>query len=187
MTDTSRAGSRFSGTVCFKKEPTMDDAFGAAPLLPDRVGPLPETTVQNPQTQLNQQPDTPMTKQLLEHLVREKDVELGMSLRAPDGTVGFYLSNDAANGPDEAFMLGREFAHVHPFPDHSLHMTLPDALRSAAISAGWAVPHPMAGLPTISRNLVMVFAPRDELELAVVKRLLTASANYARGLQPPFS
>ncbi len=61
-------------------------------------------------------------------------------MRAPAGTYGAYLKPEAAKGPAEAFLLPREFAHLHSAPDASFHLTLPEPIRSEAIEKGWAEP-----------------------------------------------
>ncbi len=76
------------------------------------------------------------------------DVELAPSMRAPAGTFGAYLTPEAANGHVEAFLLPREFAHLHSAPDASFHLTLPEPIRGEAIQKGWAEPHPLAGQPS---------------------------------------
>ncbi len=52
------------------------------------------------------------------------------------------------------------FAHIHLIPDGSIHLTLPPGVQEDAIDAGWAEPHPLAGLPTISNRILLVYAPR---------------------------
>lgn len=148
--------------------------------MPIRLGPAPRTTTTNPHMQLDQQPVTPFSAELLEQARRLSDVVLAPSRRAPVRTVGLYLLPEVANGPEEAFMLATEFAHVHPAPDFSMHLTLPEPLRTEAIAAGWAEPHPLAGLPTVSHLIVLLFAPRDAHELAVANALVKASWSYAR-------
>jgi hypothetical protein len=32
------------------------------------------------------------------------------------------LSEEVSGGPPEAFMIWREFAHIHPMPDGNLHI-----------------------------------------------------------------
>jgi hypothetical protein len=157
---------------------TLKDAAASTPL-PARAGPRPATTTTNPHTQLDQQPAQPLTSALVDAIRTLPGVVLGPSRRAPPRTIGFFLDAAHARGPAEAFMLGHEFAHVHPQPDSSLHLTLPEPLRSAAIAAGWAEPHPLAGYPTVSRDIVMVYAPRDAAELQTVIRLVAASWAYA--------
>ncbi len=65
--------------------------------------------------------------------------------------------------------------------DHSLHIALPPDLACAAIEASWAEPHPVARLGFIPETIVMVYAPRDTEELAVVERLLQVSYWFAGG------
>lgn len=80
------------------------------------------------------------------------------------GARAFVLEEDAALGPDEAFMVGREFAHLHPADDGSLHMMLPPDLAGAAELQGWGEPHPIARLGLIPPTAMMVYGPRDEGE-----------------------
>jgi hypothetical protein len=78
-------------------------------------------------------------------------------------------------------MIEREFAHLHPGGDQSLHLTLPPALAQEAIDSGWAELHPVARMGYIPATTVMVYAPRDEDELEVVYGLVQASYRYAGG------
>jgi acyl-coenzyme A thioesterase PaaI-like protein len=54
----------------------------------------------------------------------------------------------------------------------SLHLSLPPALYDEVLHAGWGEPHPISGT-------MLVFAPRDEGELEVVWRLVSAFYNWA--------
>ena len=161
-------------------KPSLPDPASAGPL-PSRSGIRPRTTVTNPHMQIDQQPARDVIDDLLRRLRAMPGILVGPSLRAPPGTIGFYLPPGAAQGSEAAFLLGREFAHVHPDPDGSLHLTLPPGLRERASVQGWAEPHPLAGYPTISAQTVMAYAPRDEAEVAIVAALVEASRRYARG------
>ncbi|EPX63552.1 hypothetical protein D187_005959 [Cystobacter fuscus DSM 2262] len=66
-------------------------------------------------------------------------------------------------------------------PGSALSLPLPEPLRSKAIASGWAEKHPLTGYPSVSRDIVMVYAPRDPAEIEVVTTLVTASWRYARG------
>jgi hypothetical protein len=77
-------------------------------------------------------------------------------------------------------LIDREFAHLHPAPDHSLHAMLPLETASEAVTAGWAEAHPVALRGLIPANAVMLYAPRDEAELAVIEQLVRASHAFAR-------
>lgn len=149
--------------------------------LPQRRGTTPTTTRQNPQQQLDQIPDQTNYTAFRQMVANWPGVIKRPSLRAPLGTVGLYLTDDNAKGPDEAFLLGTEFAHLHPLPDGSMHMVLPPRAHRAAIDSGWGIPHPMAGMPTVSPQTILIFAPRDAAEREVVKELISAAESYARG------
>jgi Family of unknown function (DUF5519) len=55
-------------------------------------------------------------------------------------------------GPPEAFLIGREFAHLHPAPDHSLHAMLASEVVAEAVEAGWSELHPVARMGVIPRT-----------------------------------
>ena len=108
--------------------------------------------------------------------VREQE-----SLISVPGARALWLA-EGADGPPEAFMIGSEFAHLHPVSsDQSLHMMLPPELAEEAIEAGWAEQHPVARRGLIPANAVMVYAPRDDWERGVVEELVSASHAFARG------
>jgi hypothetical protein len=155
--------------------------------LPPRRGVRPRTIPCAPHSQVDQ--IVPNARQLaaalIERLVGLDQVTLGHSLRAPPGSVGFYLDAAACCDNANAFLLGDEFAHVHLEDDCSLHAILPEPLRRAAIDAGWAEPHPLAGQPTVSPDTVMLYAPRDAEEVEVLAALVRASWANARGLNVP--
>lgn len=150
--------------------------------LPARSGPRPRTTPTNPHTQLDQQPaDAAIRQRLAQRLFTLPDVEERPSQVSVPGARALWLRDGVPAGPPEAFMIGREFAHLHPGRDLSLHATLPADVAEAAIAAGWAELHPVAMRGLIPANTVMIYAPRDEPEMDVVLSLLLASYQFAGG------
>jgi hypothetical protein len=151
------------------------------PPLPPRAGPRPSTTPTNPHTQLDQQPTDPRWPDELARRVFSLPgvVEMPSRISVP-GARALVLAPDEPVGPPEAFLIEREFAHLHPSPDHSLHAMLPLETASEAVEAGWAEPHPVALRGLIPRNGVMLYAPRDEAELDVIENLIRASHEFAR-------
>jgi phospholipase/carboxylesterase len=104
-------------------------------------------------------------------------VTVGESLVSVPGARAFHLDEVLARGPAKAFQRAREFAHLHPPSDGSLHMTLvPEAYREV-LAKGWGEPHPVSGT-------MMVWGPRNAEELEVVWRLVRLSYEYARGALP---
>lgn len=148
--------------------------------LPRRKGPKPVTSLGMPHQQLDQQPDQQRLRDALaQRVFALPDVVERPSGVSVPGARALVLEEDAAHGPDDAFMVGREFAHLHPPPDQSLHMALPRDIAQAAIDAGWAEPHPLAARMHGSSIAVMVFAPRTDDEVDVVARLVEASYRNA--------
>ena len=152
-------------------------------MLPQRPGPRPRVTRCAPHEQLDQFAADSLTASLVQRVQTLAGVNLGPSRRAPAGTVGFHLPDVDPRGREGDFMFGREFAHVHPEPDASLHVLLPEPIRSEAVAAGWAEPHPLAGTPTVPTGIVLVYAPREASELEVVISLIESSWNNARSPQ----
>jgi hypothetical protein len=152
--------------------------------VPQRRGPRPRTTPHAPHSQVEQIPPPAerlaLSRVLVAALAPLDGVRLGGSCRAPPGTIGLYLDPSCACDRERAFLLGHEFAHVHVDDDGSLHAILPEPLRTEAMAAGWAEPHPFAGQPTVSPDTVMIYAPRDGDEVAVVADLVRRSWANAR-------
>jgi len=154
--------------------------------LPMRAGPRPRTTPTNPHTQLDQQPADP---QVIEELARRVFALPGV-VEAPSrisvpGARALVLAPGEPAGPPQAFLIDREFAHLHPDPDRSLHAMLPIETAAEAVEAGWAEPHPVALRGLIPPTAVMLYAPRDAAELEVVERLVRASHAFARPVTDP--
>ena len=157
----------------------------AAIPLPVRPGDRPQTTPSNPHTQLDQQPDdTSVRDQLAQRAFSLPDVVERPTMISVPGARALWLRDDVPAGPPEAFMIEREFAHLHPGRDQSLHLTLPPELAEHAIETGWAELHPVARMGYIPATTVMVYAPRDPEELETVYALLLASYQFAGGSLP---
>jgi hypothetical protein len=150
--------------------------------LPARSGTRPRTTPTNPHTQLDQQaPDATVADELARRIFALPGVSERPSAISVPGARALWLDEAGGAGPREAFLIGREFAHLHPDPDRSLHLSLPPELAREAIEAGWAEEHPVARMGLIPPTIVMVYAPRDGEELEVVTGLVEASHAFATG------
>jgi Family of unknown function (DUF5519) len=127
-----------------------------------------------PHAQRSQIAPTEVQDELIRRALELPGVSGAQSRVSVPGARAFVLDEATARGPAEAFQAGREFAHVHPPEDGSLHMTLPGDVAEAAYAAGWGEPHPISGTP-------LIFGPRNDAELQVVWGLLRASYAYASG------
>ena len=143
-----------------------------------RQGPRPTTQRHLPHSQLDQQPADPSIREELARRCFSLPgvVERPTGISVP-GARALVLEVPA--GPEAAFMVGGEFAHLHPAPDLSLHVTLPTDVAEDAIEAGWAEWHPLVDAGELPRTVVLLYAPRDEAELDAVWQLVEASHRYA--------
>ena len=83
-------------------------------------------------------------------------------------------------------MIGREFAHIHPNPDNgSMHLVLPADDVAEIKRTGWGEDHYLVTQGQWPVGLVMIFSPRDEDELSVIKRIVGRSYQFATGTEAP--
>lgn len=143
-----------------------------------RSGSRPRTTPTNPHTQLDQNAPADLQEKIFEFARSLSGVATGPSAISVPGARAFCLPG-CGEATGDRFMIECEFAHIHPPQDGSLHLTLPPAIVEPVIENGWAERHPLAGRYGLAANIVMVYGPRDEAELEVVKDLVRASHGWA--------
>lgn len=71
--------------------------------------------------------------------------------------------------------LPLEPAHLHGPADTSIHLVLPRARAALVVARGWARPCPLA----VHGTELIMFGPRDEVELAIVTALARESVMWA--------
>lgn len=145
-----------------------------------RTGPRPSTTPTNPHTQLTENAPPDLQERVFDLASSLPGVVVGPSRVSVPGARAFHAP-ESPQAAAEAFMIEREFAHLHPPSDGSLHLALPPDVVDRVIENGWAERHPLAGRYGLPGNIVMVYGPRDEDELAVVEDLVRASHALATG------
>jgi hypothetical protein len=154
------------------------DAFSS---LPAREGRRPRTTAPAiPHQQIDQQPTDPVVHDgLARRLFALPGVGERLSGISVPGARALWLTGDEAPATRAAFLVDREFAHLHPAPDFSMHLTLPTLQARQAISLGWAEWHPFVAEGRLPPTLVLVFAPRTHDEARIVERLVRSSLRFA--------
>ena len=155
--------------------------------LPARRGSPPRTTPARPHEQLTQNGPSALREELYERAVTLPGVVEGPDrVSTPLGTRAFLLEPGHAGGPPQAFLIGNEFAHLHPDHDGSMHLTLPRNTSDEIVARGWGEVHIDTGF--IRRGapiFVMVYGPRDEDELEVMWSIFRLSYEFARGGNEP--
>lgn len=145
-----------------------------------RTGPPPRTRRCLPHTQLDQQPvDAAARDELFARALCLAGVRQAASGISVPGAVALVL--DEHDGPQDAFMVGGEFAHFHPLPDLSLHLTLPPEAAGEVLIGGWGEPHYLAARGELPATHLMIYAPRDSIEVDSVWKILQTSHTFARG------
>ncbi|MFI9082272.1 phospholipase [Streptomyces sioyaensis] len=150
----------------------------AAPQLPHRGAPplvtAPSPGHAFPHQQLTQNAPPSLQEELYARAAALPGVRVADSYVSVPGSRAFHLDPDLANGPADAYQSETEFAHLHPAGDGSLHMTLPPAVYHEAQEKEWGQPHPISGT-------MLVFGPRDTVELEIVWQMLLTSYRFAVG------
>ncbi|HSI81621.1 MAG TPA: hypothetical protein VK919_13320 [Solirubrobacterales bacterium] len=150
-------------------------------IFPERPGPEPTITNEEPQEQLDQLGPP----EIWDELVRRANELPGVSERdsviSVKGARAFWLEPELIKGPKDSLITENEFAHIHPRPDSSWHLQLPYELAVLAVSAGWGRIHTVVWLGDAPANSMMLYSPRNEQELEVVWFLVEESYRYASG------
>jgi Family of unknown function (DUF5519) len=149
---------------------------------PARSGPRPSTTDVNPHTQLDQNAPAGLQNRLRDHALSLPGVRAGTSNVSVPGAVAFFLDRPPlpATVPD---LLGGEWGHIHPHYDGSLHLILPEPDAERLIALGWAEFHNIVTRGLAPPVVVMVYGPRDEHELTVVKQVVEFAYLAAGGAE----
>ena len=143
--------------------------------LPTRSGDKPKTNYALPHEQLDQNPPSEIYQALKDRAFDFPFVERRPSIISVPGAEALWLQEEGGHGCAEAFMRGNEFAHVHPPYDGSMHMMLPEDLVSEVLEQGWGESHPLVPTGQAPQTLVMIFGPRNKMDLEVIMSLIGES------------
>ena len=159
----------------------MSSALNQAASVPERSGPRPQTGPSMPHQQLSDNAPAELQEKLFERARSLSGVRIGPSRVSVPGARAFFMEDTSNAGPG-AFMIGSEFAHLHPSYDGSLHLVLPAEVANEVVAKGWGELHPMARGGGQSAVPLMVYGPRNDDELETVWLILRASFEFAGGL-----
>ncbi len=147
--------------------------------LPAREGESPRVTNGIPHIQLDQTASDDMLAELSAWAFSLDGVVEQPSRASLPGTRALTVAPELSVRA-EAMIVGREFAHIHPQANGggSLHLRLPVDEAQEALDKGWGVWHPFA-IDGSMPGMVMVFAPRSDEDLDVVKTIIEAAVAHA--------
>jgi hypothetical protein len=107
----------------------------------------------------------------------------GVTVAEPRQTIphgkALVLADSVALGQGEAFIMGREFAHVRE--EGSVHTALAPEWAELMMQKGWGQLHPLALYGLIQPQSLVFYAPRDDDDLRAIERILIAAYSYACG------
>ncbi|MFH8562515.1 luciferase family protein [Streptomyces sp. NPDC017988] len=149
--------------------------------LPPRAGDRPRTGSFVPHLQLSQASPPPVREALQRWMATTLDgTRAGRSgISVPDSWA-LHLTVLPADGAVLMPPHGTEFVHLHA--DGSLHLAVHPDDQAVVLDAGWGERHPL--YHPQRANALMVYAPRDEDEFALVQQVVAASYQYATGRVP---
>ena len=146
-----------------------------------RAGPKPDTTSQLPHSQLTQHVPDEVVQKLHQWCFALPNVNNEPSGISVPGARALVL-HEGVECNHQAFMIGREFAHIHPHPDNgSMHVKLTAEEAEYVVGAGWGEDHYLVTQGHYPKGLIMVFSPRDDAELEEIKKIVSKSYDYATG------
>jgi hypothetical protein len=147
--------------------------------LPRRAGARPRIARQYPCPQLTEATDPRAQERLVARARRWPGVDVATPRQTIPGGRALVLAEALALGQGEAFILGREFAHVRA--DGSVHCALAPEWAEPVLRDGWGEIHPLALYGLIQPQSLILYAPRDAAEHEAVAALLLAAYAYACG------
>lgn len=147
--------------------------------LKPRLGEKPETTSKLPHAQLTDHGPDDVIQKLHAFCFALPGVNNEQSGISVPGARALVVDSACACNP-KAFMIGREFAHIHPFPDNgSMHIQLPEEDALEVIANGWGEDHYLVTLGHLRQGLVLLFSPRNDDELETIKTIVLRGHEYA--------
>ena len=91
---------------------------------------------------------------------------------------GIFLKDSASGNPTLMPISHAEVGHIHIF-DGSMHIILSPSDTKEVIEKGWGELHGLAGQGLAAKTYMMIYAPRNQQELAIAKMILEAAVKYA--------
>jgi hypothetical protein len=91
---------------------------------------------------------------------------------------GIFLKDSAMGNMTVVPVSHAEIGHIHMF-DGSMHMILSPSDTKEVIEKGWGELHGLAGQGQAAKTYMMIYAPRNEQELMMIKLILNAAVIYS--------
>jgi len=151
--------------------------------LPKREGPKPTIApFAVPHRQMNQHNDTVTRnkqKQIFDAQVADANYNLIYKMSYLEKhSPGIFLKDSTAGNSTVVPISHAEVGHIHP-TDGSMHIILSPSDTKEVIEKGWGELHGLAGQDRAAKTYMMIYSPRNDLELEIIKKILEAAVKYA--------
>ena len=135
-----------------------------------------------PHRQMNQHNDTIIRnkqKQIFDAQVADANYNLIYKMSYLERhSPGIFLKDSAAGNQTIVPVSHAEVGHIHP-TDGSMHIILSPCDTKEVIEKGWGELHGLAGQDRAAKTYLMIYSPRNEMELEITKKILEAAVKYA--------
>jgi len=150
--------------------------------LPQRAGSPPETGLQPPQLQFSDASPRDVYGRMAAWFFAAFAETREEPTRISVPTTRALWLDEGVDAAPHAFMPppgSREFAHLHE--DGSFHLVLAPEDEQEVIDKGWGLHHPWKDRGV---NEILVYAPRNDGEIEILKPVIEASYRFAIGGHP---
>ena len=148
--------------------------------IPERTGERPTTGDALPHLQITDNSSNELYDQLADWLFNLDHIEERPTIISVRGARAAWIKDDYPNANYDVLQIGHEFTHIHPLDIYgggSQHLSLEREDCETVIAKGWGEYHPMdsVAFPDKQYGHIMVYAPRNEQELEVIKQITFTS------------
>lgn len=171
----NRKATEPHGSRTFFDNPIPERA-GDRPTVPGYVAPQRQTTQQPADVEV-------MSKRMRAHIDSLLIANTGVFVSRPSrlegvGTPAVFLDDSSGATEMPRFMSGikGETAHVHP--ECSSHVTVSMADAEEVVRKGWGERHRLSGVGPMPWSYMLIYAPRDDGELEVWKKIVEAGMKF---------
>ncbi|KAF2801478.1 uncharacterized protein BDZ99DRAFT_469663 [Mytilinidion resinicola] len=166
-----------SGNKSFFHGKALLSRSGSRPDVPSFVAPQRQMTEQATPEMLQKM------KAFLATLANQNPEIIQLKLSSLEGPYqdALWLA-DGFTIPEHLKVTKGEF--VHPHGEGSSHVTLSLADSAKAIALGWAERHKLSGTKIAPWGYVLIYAPRNENEFSIWKRIVVASVRFVATAGP---
>ncbi len=150
---------------------------------PNRQGSPPQTMRPVPHQQLEQFAPIPLQVELKKNINQLPGVTVRPTGSSLAGSEGWFLDESLAKkeGPI-AFNRSGEFGHSHTPSEGSMHLFLPPSYAQIVVEKRWGELHEYTdSIAGEDSRYLMVYGPRDRVDLDSVWKIVQASYAYATG------